>query len=1282
MKGLQIYFLLLLGVAVFEYVRAHVALTFPRARKYDLDFLDNARTPGPCGMPRGDIRTSFLSGSSFNITWHLAYPHRGGFKLQILDALDRPLIDLTPVTAQSEFVEDDATAQSFPVSLPDNFTCKECTIRLLREAEEWGSAYRFWSCADIDILERKVFREDCSKHGKYLLGRCRCDRFYHGARCQFKEECLDDSDCGTQGVCVDTKATTAPRKQCYCNIGWFGPGCNKKSPVKSVDIDFDAYTSKNLSDSFKLYWRILKDSKELEAVMVVNGTSWVGLGWRPNTLTPACRAFPELRDLPGEPLPKPEPKSEPEPEASAEPIGKAEPEPHAESKAEPTSEPNSQAEPKAEPKSEPEPTTEPEPGAEPTSEPEPSAEPVSKPEPGTAEPEPSKSGAKRRSPKAYGSGVTPPDDDVMVQTSVTYQVSTKQGRRKRATEEAAPEPTGEPSGAATQIIPEPEPKISTPNPEPGSESAKNMTLTRQSISNGEPRAKSNPEPHAEPKSEPVSEPTAEPKSEPSAEPKSEPSAEPKSKPSAEPKSEPKSEPNAEPKSEPNAEPKSEPNAEPKSEPNAEPKSEPNAEPKSEPVSEPSAEPNPEPNDSPYPVPESEPKAEPSSNGDVEPITKSGATKAPTASPTHKYTPKHDFNPMDCTDIVIGSARGMTHRIGDYYTRDRSTPRPDSFWGGSDGLTAAMGFEKDGITTIAFRRKLETNEMSDHRIVDAAMHVIWAKGQEPGKFVHDPPSGIEKSKASVKNFYKPDELKYHGHHSQRGVSSLNFFDENKKESGGHIPLEGGVCGGEWRYPRHCSLENGTCEYAARWVYKAKKDELAFTVVTSNTDTWTGIGFSDDMSMSQTDAILGWVDKGTGRAFMMDTWINGYQPPMLDSSQDVGNTSGSIQDGFTTLNFSRKRVTKDNKDISITDDHCVYMMFPVKGGEFNAVNKKIKKHAIVPLISSDRICIRSCGDEVDEDAPTTPAPPRFIYDFEVKLTNLGAGFQAPEPNTPEFETISNTIADSFGPSLSKVPGYYGVKLNELERTNAESVVAKMNLILDKNESKGRALRPEDTEAMARGALKETLSTGQVGSLRVDPQYLVFKSPQINDITDEDGDSGPSATGIFLSSTKLYIVVGCVAALVALALLQATCTLYRSRKRTSKDQLITTNNAWKDYNSGANTNFAFEAFETEEKAPPPVSSLPRPREATAIGQESRNPHQQQIGGPRATYSLPRAPGPRQPPPPQPGYYTQDRRNQRYKGPNASGPQQPDFYFMPSQRKYSGEVVRVYVDYGNQPK
>lgn len=35
------------------FTEAHVALTFPPARKYDLDFLDNSRTKGPCGMPKG-----------------------------------------------------------------------------------------------------------------------------------------------------------------------------------------------------------------------------------------------------------------------------------------------------------------------------------------------------------------------------------------------------------------------------------------------------------------------------------------------------------------------------------------------------------------------------------------------------------------------------------------------------------------------------------------------------------------------------------------------------------------------------------------------------------------------------------------------------------------------------------------------------------------------------------------------------------------------------------------------------------------------------------------------------------------------------------------------------------------------------------------------------------------------------------------------------------------------------------------------------------------------------
>ena len=148
------------------------------------------------------------------------------------------------------------------------------------------------------------------------------------------------------------------------------------------------------------------------------------------------------------------------------------------------------------------------------------------------------------------------------------------------------------------------------------------------------------------------------------------------------------------------------------------------------------------------------------------------------APGHKYTPKHDFNPMDCTDIIIGTARGTSYRIGDYYTRDRSTPRKDAYWddNGRDSLTAAFGYERDGVTTILFRRKLAANEPTDHEIRNGNMQVIWAKGQEPGKYIHQPASGIEKAKVGVKDFYKVDELKYHGHGMQRGAVTMNFFGE--------------------------------------------------------------------------------------------------------------------------------------------------------------------------------------------------------------------------------------------------------------------------------------------------------------------------------------------------------------------------------------------------------------------------------------------------------------------------------------------------------------------------
>jgi len=72
-----------------------------------------------------------------------------------------------------------------------------------------------------------------------------------------------------------------------------------------------------------------------------------------------------------------------------------------------------------------------------------------------------------------------------------------------------------------------------------------------------------------------------------------------------------------------------------------------------------------------------------------------------------------------------------------------------------------------------------------------------------------------------------------------------------------------------------------------------------------------------------------------------------------------------------------------------------------------------------------------DYLEIEDQTTPAPPRLHYDIEVKLVNLGDGFMAPPPNSPDFEVISNRISESFGPVFEKLPGYYQVRLNELRK-----------------------------------------------------------------------------------------------------------------------------------------------------------------------------------------------------------------------------------------------------------
>lgn len=67
----------------------------------------------------------------------------------------------------------------------------------------------------------------------------------------------------------------------------------------------------------------------------------------------------------------------------------------------------------------------------------------------------------------------------------------------------------------------------------------------------------------------------------------------------------------------------------------------------------------------------------------------------------------------------------------------------------------------------------------------------------------------------------------------------------------------LCRGEWKYPPDCS--NFTCDYKASWEYRDEDDQIVFTISTKNRNKWTGIGFSEDQKMPNTDAILGLVEE---------------------------------------------------------------------------------------------------------------------------------------------------------------------------------------------------------------------------------------------------------------------------------------------------------------------------------------------------------------------------------------------------------------------------------------
>ena len=126
------------------------------------------------------------------------------------------------------------------------------------------------------------------------------------------------------------------------------------------------------------------------------------------------------------------------------------------------------------------------------------------------------------------------------------------------------------------------------------------------------------------------------------------------------------------------------------------------------------------------------------------------------------------------------------------------------------------------------------------------------------------------------------------------------------------------------------------------------------------------------------------------------------------------------------------------------------------------------------------------------------------------------------------------------------------------------------------------------------------------------------------------------------------------------------------------------WKDYVSHGPP--AYDAFEHHHDDPksswgPARHSYDRQQAAAAAAAGNRSHHHHHH---HSTHSLPRGGGSSSGPASNGsataaayGYSSYDRRSGGFQSRPPASDYAPDHYFMPSQRKYSGEVLRVYVDY-----
>ncbi|KAK6038949.1 DOMON domain protein, partial [Cooperia oncophora] len=315
---------------------------------------------------------------------------------------------------------------------------------------------------------------------------------------------------------------------------------------------------------------------------------------------------------------------------------------------------------------------------------------------------------------------------------------------------------------------------------------------------------------------------------------------------------------------------------------------------------------------------------------------------PNATPTAAPKP----NAMECTDMVVGSVVDGRGRVRDFYSPSKATPRPDSFFGGSDSLTAAAAFREDGITTVVFRKKLQADDEWDHPI-KGPMTVIWAKGADPDYYQHT--TGGTPIKADP-DFFISNAFKYHGR-NQRGSFTIDFLKETpKKEKLKHgLHIDASTCSGRFSFPADCAESDSEtpCQYVLNWISDGEVARFSVAAI-MKTSQWVAIGFSSDGGMAGSDAVIVGIQKDDVIT-VTDQFMPNYGRPIIDEQQDIFDVETNYEEGLLTANFSRELFSDDKNDVNL--QNCVHLLFTTTASQIEPTGE-IRKHGETPIASQTK------------------------------------------------------------------------------------------------------------------------------------------------------------------------------------------------------------------------------------------------------------------------------------------------------------------------------------------